>query len=497
MSRESKNVLSHAGIYLVARGLPGIMAFCTIPLFTRLLNPDDYGRYALIIATSGMLNALFYQWLRLSLVRFLPAYKENIQPLKATMVCLTSVLSTALAAVALVVWATPRFAEWRSVVWPCWLLLCVQAFYELCCEYSRGSLKPWRYMALQLARSGAIVGIGAGLILAGFSWRAPIFAASIGMGLAVAWVWRSDWSGIRPVIDRTILSKLAEYGVPLSITVALAVVIGTCDRFLIARYRGEYDAGLYSVAVDFTTQTLSLLLMVINLAVFPMAVRAFENHGRQAAQEQMRTNMTMLLAIGVPCTVGIMLLSPGISGCFLGDQYRSAAASIMPLIALGALLSGLKAYHYDSAFQFAHRTIYQVWIVLFVAILNIVLNVIAIPRWGINGSAIASVAAYIASIGLTWFFGRRHFTLPFPTRAAMQIALAAGAMALLLAPFRWYTGRIIVIEQIIAGAAVYGFVLLLLDFHGLRRSLWMKAIARRVATDSVSAQVTAAALVEA
>ncbi|MDB5332470.1 MAG: polysaccharide biosynthesis protein, partial [Phycisphaerales bacterium] len=68
MHREGKHVLSHAAIYLIARGVPGVVAFLTIPLFTRLLDPVDYGRYTLVVATVALLNALLFQWLRLSLV---------------------------------------------------------------------------------------------------------------------------------------------------------------------------------------------------------------------------------------------------------------------------------------------------------------------------------------------------------------------------------------------------------------------------------------------
>src|SRR3954454_3444372 len=85
MQRDGKHVLSHAGIYLVARGLPGIIAFLAIPLFSRLLLPSDYGRYALVMATVGLLNALLFQWLRLSLVRYLPAFKDDPARLKSTL----------------------------------------------------------------------------------------------------------------------------------------------------------------------------------------------------------------------------------------------------------------------------------------------------------------------------------------------------------------------------------------------------------------------------
>src|SRR6476620_869841 len=98
MQREGKHVLSHAAIYLVARGLPGVIAFLAIPLFSRLLLPADYGRYALVMASVGLLNALLFQWLRLSLVRYLPAFKDDPAPLKSTLLAVELRLIAAVAA---------------------------------------------------------------------------------------------------------------------------------------------------------------------------------------------------------------------------------------------------------------------------------------------------------------------------------------------------------------------------------------------------------------
>jgi len=74
----------------------------------------------------------------------------------------------------------------------------------------------------------------------------------------------------------------------------------------------------------------------------------------------MRHNASLLVAIGLPCVVGLTVLAPGIAHNFFGESFRAAAIQIIPLIALGAFLEGLKAYHFDSAFQFVHQTIYHV-----------------------------------------------------------------------------------------------------------------------------------------
>jgi O-antigen/teichoic acid export membrane protein len=310
----------------------------------------------------------------------------------------------------------------------------------------------------------ALVALGAG-------WWGPLAGVGGGMLVALALAWPRDWADVRLVLDRPLLARLARYGVPLSLTVALTVVISTSDRYLIAWLDGEGAAGVYSVAVDFTSQTLTLLMMVIHLAMFPVAVRAWEEGGPEAARERMRANASLLLAVGLPCVVGLSVLAPGVAHCFLGKSFRGAAAGIIPLVALGTFLAGFKAFHFDAAFQFAHRTLSQVWIVLIAAVANVGLNVVAIPRWGLNGAAGASVAAYLIAIGLTIAIGRRHVRLPIDGGACLAVLVAAAVMGLLLYPVRDHVGPTAVAVQVAGGAVVYGAVLLAFDFMELRSQL--------------------------
>jgi O-antigen/teichoic acid export membrane protein len=288
------------------------------------------------------------------------------------------------------------------------------------------------------------------------------------MALAVALSWRRDWSDVRPALDRNLLTALARYGLPLALTVALTAVIGTSDRYLIAGMMGEDAAGLYSVAFDFTAQTITLLMTSIHLAMFPVAVRAWETGGAPAARERMASNAALLMAVGVPCVVGLAVLAPGIANAFLGRSFRGAAAGIIPVVALGTFLAGMKNCHFDAAFQFAHRTLSQVWIVLVAAVLNVGLNLVAIPRWGINGAAGGSVVAYVVAISLTIVVGRRHVALPLPAGPAARVLLAGAIMGAMLYPVRQHLGPAALAVQIAGGALVYGAVLLATDFLGFR-----------------------------
>src|SRR5436309_2019535 len=142
MDREGKHLLSHAAIYSVARGLPGLIAFAATALYTHLLKPAEYGRYALVLAGANLLNALLFQWLRLSLVRYLPSYKGSASAFKSTLMTTSALLTASLGLIALIAAAIPALHTWRAVLLPCWALLATQSLFELCCEFSRAALRP-------------------------------------------------------------------------------------------------------------------------------------------------------------------------------------------------------------------------------------------------------------------------------------------------------------------------------------------------------------------
>lgn len=54
-------LLRHSALYTLARGLPGLINFAALAVYTRLLGPEEYGRYALVIAAVGLANAVLFQ----------------------------------------------------------------------------------------------------------------------------------------------------------------------------------------------------------------------------------------------------------------------------------------------------------------------------------------------------------------------------------------------------------------------------------------------------
>ena len=73
----------HSASYVLARGLPGLLSLATIAVYLRAAGADEYGQYALVIAGVGLANELFFEWLRLALLRCPAGFKGELDVFEA------------------------------------------------------------------------------------------------------------------------------------------------------------------------------------------------------------------------------------------------------------------------------------------------------------------------------------------------------------------------------------------------------------------------------
>jgi O-antigen/teichoic acid export membrane protein len=465
-------LLRHSLFYAIGQGGPGLVNFLAIAAYTRLLTPEAYGRYALVLAGVGLANSLLFEWLRIGLLRFLPLQGERPERLLAT-IAATFLAVALLTLAALAALPLLDAATWRLLLPLGLVLLWVQVWFDLNLTLARSRLEPVRYGLMALARAVLALLLGVGLILqAGLEAQGPL--AGLAAAMLIAWLllMPGAWRGLRPAhLDRALLKELMVYGLPLAASFALAFVVNSSDRFLIAWFLGSEATGLYAAGYGVAWSGVMLLLTSVNLAAYPLAVRALENEGREAARVQLRHNFLLLALLGLPAVAGITLLAPNIARVMLGEAFRVEAVRLMPFVALAALLVGLKIYFLDFAFQLGRSTIWQVWIMLATAGVNLALNWQLIPRLGIIGAIYATIAAYLLACVLSFLAGRRVFPLPAPPRETLKIVLATLVMALVLWPLRPQEGPAALALQLLAGALAYGLVLLLADLAGCRRLL--------------------------
>jgi O-antigen/teichoic acid export membrane protein len=98
----------------------------------------------------------------------------------------------------------------------------------------------------------------------------------------------------------------------------------------------------------------------------------------------------------------------------------------------------------------------------------LVLNLMLIPRFGLDGALWATLASYALGLLASFGLGRRALALPIPWQSLARSSLATAAMAVVVLGVPAWGGFWELAAKASAGAAVYGLVAFSLDVCGVR-----------------------------
>lgn len=466
-------VVRHSIYYLLARGLPGLINLAALMLFTRMLTPEEYGQYSLVITGVGLGYVVLYQWLQLGILRFYPRYEDRSPEFLGSISLSYLFISFFVLLLALFSLFFVDTTELELLYAIGVIILWFWAFHELNLELVRIQSKPSQYAVYGFIKSIGTIALGALFVWLGWSALGILGGALIALFFSSIRGAFKQWPfPYFKLFDLNIMRELFKYGLPLIATFALSFIISSSDRFIIGWLLGTEAVGGYSAGYDITSQTLGIIMVIINLAAYPLVVRALENEGENAARKQLSKNFLLLLAVSLPATVGLAILAIPVAGVFLGEAFRESAITLIPWIAAATLLSGLKAYYFDLSFQLGKKTHVQVWSVAIAAIVNIALNMLWIPEYGVLGAAYATLAAYIIALVVSIMLGKQAFVLPIPVVESMKIILAALVMGLVMSIVSFesniYIGLFI---STLVGGISYLLMVLVLDVSTARKNI--------------------------
>jgi O-antigen/teichoic acid export membrane protein len=462
-------LLRNVGLFALARLLPAAINFLAITLYSRFVSRSEYGRYALVMATASLATSLCFTWLRMGLLRFLPGFEHRRAAFLSTLRhgFLLAIGFTGL--IAAMWWSLTADATVRALLPIGLAVLWANAAFELNLDLTVSELRPALYGRLAFARAIVAVGVGSLLAWRGYGAMGLLTGVIIGLILPLILSAPRQWAGATlRGWDAEALGMVVRYSAPLVATLSLEYIVNTSDRFFLEWLRGPEAVGTYAVGYDLAQQTLTVLLVTINLGAYPTSIRALEREGEAGARRHIAQQGELLLLVGFPGALALALLSGNIAHVLLGSQFRGPAAAIIPLIALATLIGGMKSYYFDLSFQFAKVTTQQIWLMLAAALTNVVCNLLWIPRYGASGAAWATIGAYAVGLALSAWRGRHAFVLPLPWRSWGRISASSLFMAAALWPVRSYTGLWALFGQVAMGIGAFGVALLALDVLGAR-----------------------------
>jgi O-antigen/teichoic acid export membrane protein len=463
MLGQLKRLARHSAIYGLGGIVSRLLAVLLIPLYTRYLGTGDYGKIETLVAGSVVLGILLRAGISSAFFRF---YFDSPEPEARRLVLRTSfwfTMASATVGLAAGLTLAPQISDAlfgsagsADLVRAAAVGLWAQMNYEQLTSLFRVEERSVAFVAASL--TNILVTVAATILLVVVLDKGPLgvivgnFTGTLVVYLALLG-FRREQLGLQ--FDRALLRRMNRFGWPLVPSALALWATNFSDRFFLVKLADVQEVGRYSLAVRIASA------MVLLLTAFRTAWPAFAYsiEDDEEARDTYGYVLTYLLFICSWIALALSLLAPWLVRV-LAPTNRDfwPAARVVPELAFAAVAFAGYVVMAIGVGR-ARRTQFN-WVVTGIAaVLNVALNLALIPRYGMLGAAIATVAAYTLMFAGMTLNAQRVYRVPYQWRRVLTAVLAAVALTLV--------GKLLDVSLPVALAlvAAYPLVLAPLGFY--------------------------------
>ncbi|WP_439373544.1 lipopolysaccharide biosynthesis protein [Bradyrhizobium sp. DASA03120] len=457
----------HFSIYLAAYILPAAVGFFAVTAYTRLLSPAEYGVYVVGISLAGILGAIFFAWIKLSVSRY-QAMSAEVDFRGTAMVAFGLTVAVLCA-------TTPLVFLFRSDVSV--ELLLASMFVAIMAnavdvgqEFERAKLRPYRFAAISIGRSVASVGFGLAGIWLG--WGGLGLLAAFGLGSLTGII--LNLVGDRSKIARfqhSQFMQLARYGLPLTLVGLSVALYSSCDRLIVAYLLGKDAAGIFGVAADLPRQFMVMIASSVAAATVPLVFRSLSENNKETTRERLTESLELLLGVVAPVAVWLALATDQVAGTLVGVDFRAGVSALLPTLVLARFLGIANQFYVQISFQLAERPFMLAAQSFLTLVVSVVLMFALVSGYGIYGAALATLATEAIGFVVAVVLMQRAHPVPFDAARIAGVAVSAAAMAVAILLARSQTsgtGFVALTMVSLAGGLAYAAAAWLLNVANVR-----------------------------
>lgn len=234
-----------------------------------------------------------------------------------------------------------------------------------------------------------------------FSWG-YVVGDAIGTFAAII-VLRDHLDKIFSRFDKKLVLPILKAAWPFAISGVLGLLFTNTDILMISWLRSASEVGIYSAAIRII-QTLYLVPGIIQFTTLPLLARLAKKDDTKFRTVLERT-LGIIFLTSIPIALGGIVLGTSIMGLIFGAPYRAGGLAFEILMATllfdfpaSILINALFAYDNQKALIISSA---------FGGIVNVGLDLLLIPSFGIAGSAVATLIAQAVNNSYLWYAMKR------------------------------------------------------------------------------------------
>lgn len=402
MSKSNK-YLQAGSFYLIGNLINKGIGFLTIPLFTRILTTYDYGVINTYASWVAIVSMILGMALHMGIRSAFNDYKNTIDSFMSsiTFLSIISAFSISLIILSAIIFAPININVTLVVI------CLIQGFFTAIIQnysmYLMMNIKyKWRTLLL----------ISPNLLINIFAIFAILFVFENEkyMGQIIPSVVITSLIGLVLIIiifkksNTLINTEHWKYALYISLPIILhglsLTILSQSDRIMITSLIGASETGVYSLVYNF-----SMIATVVIVSLEGVWVPWFTSKLNERKINDINSKVHIYIEIVLYVTLAVMLVSPEILRLMAPAEYWSGELIIPPIVLSGfimfiyTLYVNIEHYHKKTKIIAANTVM--------AALINIILNFILIPIYGIYGAAFTTLIAYIISLSMHYKYARK------------------------------------------------------------------------------------------
>jgi O-antigen/teichoic acid export membrane protein len=430
-----RRIASNTAYQIAGKAALLAMGAVSLAILTRYLGPERYGQFTFALMYMQLFAVLADVGLFTTVVREISRDPSRTQELAGNALTLRLALSVVMIALASAIsLLLPYEPDVRVAV--------VLAGAPLLFGMVTSSLVAILQARLRMGRAviaevtGRAVALGlVGLVAALDLGFFAVMGAAGGGALAtmvVTYVLTRPVSPIGMRADVAVWRSLLAASVPLGIALAINEIYFRADTLIISLFEPFEQVGLYTLAYRILEFTL-VLGSIFLTTVFPLLSEAVA-HDEPRALRLIQSSTDVLVLLALPLVAGGVVLAPQIVDLAGGPDFGDAATPLSILLVAGGLswVNGVFGF----ALVAKRRQLAALWLNLTALGVNVGLNLLLVPVYGIVTAAVVTVVSELVILAGSYPLMRRHFSFFPRLRTLAPALLGAGVMAAVLWPLR-------------------------------------------------------------
>lgn len=453
-------------------------------LIARTYGPEGYGLFSLAVMVSGWFITFSALGLNEGLNRYIPLYRGKKQGDKISYIIRKAIYSRLITGIifgAILFFAAPFisinifkepnliiFLRYFSIIVPVSLLLGI--FSTALKSYERMSAYTVFSNFIEPVLNVALISL---FIFLGFDNTAIIFSYLISTSFNLLAIYLFISIKIPKAMEKSkkkyprVFKELLSYSWPLLFVGLIWKIFSWSDSFVIGYFQNVADVGIYNAAVPIAA-LLSMASLIFLQLFFPMVTRIYSTGKKETVKQLSQQIGKWLLAINIPLFILILLFPGAFLNILFGKEYL-VAENALRLLSIGFFFITFSDIP-NKLIAMSGRSKLIFIDMIFMSVVNLALNILLIPKYGINGAAFSTMTSSIL-LTLIFLFQTKKILNIFPLRRKIinlfTAAIISAGLLLYLRSFIEVTLISLILLSLFFGGLYF---LLILLFGGLDRN---------------------------